>query len=226
MESWLVAGAGTVVCGVLIALLVMAVVVSARKERERQQTLGRWAAQHGWHVTHHPKVAWGRRMPGRNRRGVSLALSGRIGGRPVTIAEYSYTQTSTSADNRSQSSTTYRHVLMIARLARPAATVAVFRRGAMSRFGRSLFGDRATAIGYEPFDSAYRVAADDARLVRTVLVPQLVTEHIAGHLPDWSLEGDELLTFRDGRIEDTATILPGFAPLLRVADLIDAYSQR
>jgi hypothetical protein len=98
---------GCVFCvGGFITLIVVSAVVANRRERARQDALRQWAAQHGWQVAQRPTVDWGRRMPGRNPRGVTLALSGTTGG----------------------------------------PTIAVFRRGAMSRFGRSLFGNRATAI--------------------------------------------------------------------------------
>jgi hypothetical protein len=108
------------------------------------------------------------------------------------------------------------------RLRRPGPTIAVVRRGAMSRLGRSLFGDRATAIGYEPFDRAYRVTAGDPRVVRSVLGRDLVAEQVAGWLPDWSLYGDELLAFQEGRIGEPTSIPAQFGPLLRVADLVEA----
>jgi hypothetical protein len=96
--------------------------------------------------------------------------------------------------------------------------MAVVERGALSRFGRVLFGDGATAVGQEDFDRAYRVVSKDPR---AVLSPGLVAEHVAGRLPEWSLHGNELLTYRGGRIGDPATIPDQFTPLLRVAALLD-----
>jgi hypothetical protein len=217
---------GGVVCvGGFIALAIVLAVVAARRERERKEGLRRWATYNGWTMTLRPAVDWGRRLPGRNRRGVTLALSGTVDGRPVTIAEYYYTETTTSTNangSSTSSSTTYHYVLLLARLNRPGPTISVYRRGALSKFGRSLFGDRATAIGHEPFDSEYRVAAKDASVVAHVLRPALVQEHIAGRLPEWSLEGQDLLTYRRGLIGDPATIPGQFAPLVRVATLLDS----
>jgi hypothetical protein len=110
------------------------------------------------------------------------------------------------------SSTTYHYVLLVARLNRPGPSISVYRRGALSKFGRSLFGDCATAIGHEPFDIEYRVAAKDASVVPYVLRLALVQEHVAGRLPEWSLEGQDLLTYRRGLIGDAATIPVQFAP--------------
>jgi hypothetical protein len=226
VDSSLVIAGGAVCFGSLIALIVVLAVVSHRREKARQQALELWAMQHEWQISRRPQVDWGRRMPGRNKRGVTVALSGMIRGRPATIAEYYYTYTTTSTDSSGRSSSTtrtYHYVLMVVPLRQPHPTVAVFRRGTMSRFGRALFGDKATALGYEPFDSEYRVAANDPRLVRSVLGPALVNEHIAGRLPDWSLEGRELLSFREGRIGEPASIPGQLEAVIRVADLIEPH---
>ena len=211
---------GAVLCmGAVLAVVIPFAIVAQRREKARQQALALWATQHEWQVVPKPHVDWGRRLPGGNKRGVSLALSGVVGGRPVTIAEYSYTTATTT--NGTTSTTTHHFVLHVVVLREPMPTVAVYRRGGMSKLGRALFGDKATALGYEPFDRVYRVSAADPRLVRSVLLPALVTEHVAGRLPDWSLQGRELLSFRTGRIDDPATIPAELAPLVRVADLIE-----
>jgi hypothetical protein len=211
----------------VVVLIVVAAVVAARRERERQEALRLWAKRHGWQVVDRPQVDWGRRMPGRNRRGVSLALFGTMGGRPVAIGDYSYTTSSTSTDANGTShttTTTHHHVALVVRLRMPRPSVAVHRRGGGSKLWRSLFGDKATAIGYEAFDGAYRVNAPDPSLVRSVLGGALVAEHVAGRLPDWSVEGNELMTFIQGRIGAPDSIPAQLAPLLRVADLIEAHA--
>lgn len=219
---------GIACLGVVIVLVIIASVVAARRERERREALQVWAKRHGWQVVERPDVEWGRRMPGRNRRGVSLALFGTVDGRPVSIADYSYTTSSTSTDANGASqttTTTHHHVAVVVRLRMPRPTVAVHRRGGGSKLWRSLFGDRATAIGYEAFDSAYRVSAADPTLVRAVLGGPLVAEHVAGRLPDWSVEGNELLTFFQGRIGAPEQIPAQIGPLLRVAALLEAHTR-
>jgi len=213
---------GVVACfGVALALVITLAVWSSRRERARVDALGQWASGHGWTVATRPAVDWGQRMPGHNRRGVTLALSGGLGGRSVTIAEYFYTQTThhTRANAASTSTTrTYQYVLLVVRLQRPGPTMAVVERGALSRFGRVLFGDSATAVGQEDFDRAYRVVSKDPM---AMLSPSLVAEHVAGRLPEWSLHGNELMTYRGGRIGEPASIPDQFGPLLRVAELLD-----
>jgi hypothetical protein len=216
-------GIGVAVCfGGFITLVVVLAVIARRNERERQDALFQWATQHEWQMTRRPPVQWGRRLPGEHKRGVSLAINGTLAGRPVAIGEYSYTTTSSAGPNGATSTQTHHYVVTVVWLRRPVPTVAVFRRGSMSKLGRTLFGDRATAIGYEAFDNAFRVAANDPRLVPTVIRPSLVAEQLAGRLPEWSVEGQELLAWREGRIGDPHSIPAQFGPLLHVADLIES----
>jgi hypothetical protein len=212
---------GMVVCGgFVVALLVLLIVVAHRREKARRQALEQWALGREWQVVRHPRVDWGRRMPGHNKRGVTLSVSGVLHGRPATIAEYAYTTTTGNAGGPTTTET-HRFVLLVVVLGRAHPTMAVHRRGGFSKLGRTLFGDKPTAIGYEPFDRTYRVTAGDPGAVRSVLAPALVNGHVAGGLPLWSLEGRELLTYRVGRIGDPATIPAQLEPLLRVADLIE-----
>jgi hypothetical protein len=143
-------------------------------------------------------------MPGRGRRGVSLILSGLVHGYTVSVAEYSYTQTSTSTT----------------RLPPPGPPVEVAARHGLSKLGRALFGDRPTALGYEPFDRVFRIAAKDPAAARQLVGPVLAGEHIAGRVPPWSLRGVELLTYQSGHLTDPARVPDLAAPLVRVATLL------
>ncbi|MGN9912781.1 hypothetical protein ACTMTJ_35130 [Phytohabitans sp. LJ34] len=204
----------------LVALLVLAVVHGVRQERRRVEALRAWAHAHQWRIVDSPQpVGWTSRVPGRNRRGVSRALVGVQQGHHVSVAEYRYTET-TSTSNNSTSSTTHHFIVVVVHLDRPGATIAVQHRGALSKLGRSIFGDRATALGDERFDSRWRVSADDPTIVRGFLGPALVAEHIAGRVPHWSLQGTELVTYEHGRLTDPSRIPALVAPLLRVASLL------
>ena len=97
-------------------------------------------------------------------------LSGVVDTYPVSVAEYSYTRTSTSTtrnadgtSSTSTSSTTYHFVVVVVRLPRPGPSVEVQPRHGLSKLGRAIFGDRATAIGYEPFDRAFRICGQGSR---------------------------------------------------------------
>src|SRR5262249_29374438 len=140
----------------LVSLLAWAIVTAVRRERARRAALQAWAARYGWKYYENPRTAWQRRMPGRGR--VHLMLSGVLEGFAVSVADYSYTETRSSTTSNadgtsstSTSSTTYHYVAVVVRLPYPAPVRAVQPRHGLSKLGRALFGDRATAIGYEPF---------------------------------------------------------------------------
>lgn len=204
----------------LVALLVVAVVRGVKQERRRVEALRGWARAHGWRFVDAPRdVGWTSRMPGRNRRGVKLAMVGVQQGHQVSVAEYRYTETTTNSNNTT-SSTSHHFIVVVVHLDRPGATIAVQRRGAISKLGRTIFGDRATALGDERFDSQWRVTTPDPAVVRGFVGPALAAEHIAGRVPHWSVQGTELLTYERGRLTDPARVPALVAPLLRVASLL------
>lgn len=203
----------------VVVLLVVAIVVSARHERERQERIRRWAAHYGWHIAVSPVVDWERRLPGGNRRGVSLLVSGWMHNRHVGVAEYSYTTSST--DSRGSTSTTTHHfIVVVVRLAAAYPPLAVQPRGALSRLGRAMFGDKATATGHDMFDRGFRVQTRDPAYARAMVGPALITEHLAGRVPEWNLAGYDLLTWQSGMLDDPRRIPVLAAPLVRVADLL------
>ncbi|HEU4422203.1 MAG TPA: hypothetical protein VFR67_06635 [Pilimelia sp.] len=211
----------------LVGLIVVGAVVAVRRERRRREALRQWASRYGWTYVERPTTDWWSRLPGRNRWGVSLMLSGVMGGYPVSVADYSYTDTSTSTSHRadgtsstSSSSTTYHFVVVVVRLGRPGPTIEVWPRHGLSKLGRAIFGDAAAAIGYEPFDRAFRITAKDPAAARHLVGRSLVSEHLAGRVPAWSLRGTELLTYQRGRLGDPAAIPGMAAPLVRVATLL------
>jgi hypothetical protein len=210
-------------CAVLVALLVVGIVYSIRQERRRMEAIRAWAYAHRWRIVERPQAAWVSRMPGRNRRGVSLALVGVEQGHQVSVAEYKYTTTSSSTNasgHSTSSSTTHHYIVTVVHLDVPAAAIAVQQRGGLSKLGRSIFGDRPTALGDERFDSQWRVSAKDPATVRGFIGPMLAEEHIAGRVPSWSIEGNELITYQNGRLTDPAVIPALVAPLVRVASLL------
>ncbi|MEH1130656.1 hypothetical protein [Micromonospora sp. CPCC 206061] len=211
----------------LIAFVVVATVLGVRHERRRRAALRDWARRHGWRYVEEPRVDWMSRMPGTSRRRVTLALTGVLNGREVTVADYSYirssTSTTTGADGHSStstSSTTHHFVVVVVSLPEPGPTLAVERRGGLSKLGRAILGDKPTALGDEQFDSKFRLTGPDPDTIRRYVGPALVAEHIAGRVPPWSLYGSQLLTYYEGSIDDPERI-PAFAePLVRVAHLL------
>lgn len=174
----------------VVALIVVLVVVSARRERARQARIRQWAANRGWTVTTRPGAfEWTSRLPGGNRRSVSLILSGTAYGRPVGVAEYTYTTESMTDSSGNRSTTTHHLIVTLVRLPVSYAPVAVQPRGALSRLGRAIFGDRAASTGHEDFDRQFRVQTKDPATSRALVGPALIAEHLAGRAPPWSIGG-------------------------------------
>jgi hypothetical protein len=164
------------------------------------------------------------RLPGHSQRGVSLMVSGRYHGQLVSVAEYFYTTESESmadSQGRRSTTTTVHHLIVTAvRLNRSYPPLAVQPRGALSRLGRSMFGDNAAATGHAAFDRRFRVRTRHPALAHSLLGPALITEHLAGRVPEWSLAERDLLTWQSGQIKSPDQIVTFAAPLVRVAQLL------
>jgi hypothetical protein len=214
-------------CAVLVVLIVVGIVVSVRRDRQRRAALQHWAAQHGWTYTDKPKVEWARRLPGTRSRGVMLMLSGVLDGYPVSVADYYYQTESTSTTSNasggtstSTSTTTHYLIVVVVRLGRPGPTVGVAPRHGLSKLGRAMFGDGKTALGHEQFDRAFKVSTKDPAAGRQLVGPLLAAEHLAGRVPAWSLHGADLLSYRQGQLKDPARIVELARPVIRVATLL------
>jgi hypothetical protein len=198
------------VLGVLgvAAFLVWVTVAGGRAERWRLERIRLWAASNGWTVTERPAVDWAARL---GTGDVDVLVSGTASGRPVGVAEFTW--------KGGEDSTTYLVVTVRLDVAYPP--LGVVSRGALSRLGRKVFGDDATATGHGAFDRQFRVQTGNPALARTLLGPALIAEHLAGRIPTWSLAGQDLLTWEYGQIEDPNKIVALAAPLVRVAELLD-----
>lgn len=207
--AW-IAGSGVFFGGLLLLLIVQGNKVS-NAERERKVRLWQWAAANGWQIQEHASAPWTDRLPGHNRRGLGVMVTGMIGGHWVTVAEYSYTDTEN----------TYRFIVVRIMLDRPHPSLAVQRRGLASQFERALFGDKPTATGNVLFDARYAITATDRAAAKAMVGPPLIAAHIQGWLPSWSLVGNELLTYiKAGKFQDPKQIPAYAGPLLRVANLL------
>lgn len=162
-------------------------------------------------------------LPGRDRRTVSVVLSGVLDGYPVTVAEYSYTTSShgTDASGSSTRSTT-RHDLSVAvvRLRQAYPPVEVGPRRAASRLSRSLFGDGKISTGHPEFDRRFKIGSTDPVMARALVGAALVSAHLADGVPAWSLDGEELMTYRQGLLPEPDDVMPLVTPLLTVAHLL------
>lgn len=225
MDAVVVAGGLLVCVAVPVAVVVLAVVLGRRRERERREALQAWASANGWTIVSRPDVDWSSRLPGRNRRGVTLALTGPLWGRRASVADYSYTETSTTSTPDGQGgathgtrSTTHHFTVLVVHLDRPSPYLGVQPRGTLSKWGRALFGAGAT-LGHERFDKDFRVVGEPAGSPYP-LSPALLAAHVDGVVPAWTLQGTDLMTCTPGRLKDPATIPHLLGSLYRVADLL------
>lgn len=207
-----------IVIALFIGVPVVLITVAVRAERRRKRALWQWATQHGWMFAEHSWAQWVSRLPGGGRRALGVTMSSMLGGRWVTVAEHSYTTTTSSGD--STTTQTHHYIAVVVVLDRPLPAVAVTGRGAMSKVGRALLGDRPTATGYAGFDARFRIKSADPNFARWLVGKPLIDAHLAGVVPDWSLVGQELLTYRPGRLRDPNAIPALAAPLAQVADLL------
>jgi hypothetical protein len=220
-ELAIAAGACLVPFALLVALLV---VVARQRARRRRADLQAWARANGWTLVARPVVDWGALLPGGNKHGVSLAMSGMLWGRQTSIGEYSFSETITTStpDGQGGSATgtttnTHQYVVVVLHLDRPSGYLGVQPRGVLSRWGRTLFGV-GSSIGHEPFDRQFRVVGDRAAAAYP-LPDALVAAHVEGTVPPWTLYGTELMTCYPGRI-DLDRVAGLAAPLHAVATML------
>ncbi len=211
------------VCGLLIVALIAGVIVlivfGVRREKQRRQRLAGWALANEWTLQLQPQNNWAPLLPGHNKRGVQLALTGYVNGRVVTVAEYQYTTTTSSGDGGT-STTTHHYVVVTMQLPRAYPPMSVTPRGGLSKLGRSLFGEGRAVTGNTVFDERFRISTRYPEAIPAVIGPYLIAAHLAGQVPVWTVSGDLLLYHFPGVIKDPASI-PGWAALLPVvADLL------
>jgi hypothetical protein len=216
---------GAVLCFLLFvvfaALGAAGAVVRRSVVRRRQRGLREWAEHNGWTYAETPHTDWGSRLPGGDPAGVRHALSGTVDGRAVVVGEYAYSYTSRLASTTdSRRTITYEFVVATVSIAHQYPAFGVHRRDAWSKLGRSLAGGGEPVLGYEPFDRQYYLVADNPVDISRWLTPPLVTEHVEGRAPLWSLRGRDLLIYREGRIFDPERILVAAQEAVRMAQFL------
>ncbi|WP_067796773.1 hypothetical protein [Nocardia beijingensis] len=214
----------------VVVLMAVAIPLSIHAELSRKAAIRQWAAANGWTFAESGRAQWTARLPGHNSRGLGVILSRQLGGRWVTVAEYSYRTTSSSSSSTTDctttttttTTTTHHFVVALVLLDRMYPPIGVVPRGMLSQMGRALFGDKPTATGNALFDSQYKIVTADPGCAKALLGPPLIGAHIARAVPPWTLAGAELLTYvrTSGALRDPTTI-PGYVePLLHVAELL------
>jgi hypothetical protein len=148
-------------------------------------------------------------------------MSGAVEGRAVTVGEYAYSYTSRlESTTESRRTITYEFVVATVPLTDRYPAFGVHRRDVWSKLGRSLLGGGEPALGYEPFDRQYYIVADNPMDIRRWLTPPLVTEHVEGRAPLWSLRGGDLLVYREGRASAPERILVAAQEAVRMAQFL------
>jgi hypothetical protein len=163
----------------------------------RWAQLRAWAHANAWTIVAKPVVDWGARLPGGNKHGVTLALTGSVGGRRTSVGEYSFEESVTT--RAGTTITTHEYVVLVLHLDRPSGYLGVLPCEVLERWGRSLLGVGAP-LGDDAFDDRHRVVGDPATAAYE-LPGELVAAHIAGAVPPWTLYGTELVTWYPGRID-------------------------
>jgi hypothetical protein len=197
---------GVVVAG--IGAFAGAMVASGRSEKQHRQRLADWARGHGWRLVERPGVDWADRLPGRWRdRQTTDALFGTVEGREVAVAEV---RVMPPRNGRVTIQQPRKYTAYMVKLRGALQPVEVARRRPAEKFGLAL------EAGIEAFGHIVTGAAPET------LPAQLVTEHTAGILPDWSVVGDELITWRTGPIEVPDPVPTELIGVLRIAELLEA----
>lgn len=206
-----------VVLAVVVVVAGLAVSRLERGEQARRRRLVAWARHREWAADDRPAPGppWTARLPGRNRDGVTLVLSGPVDDVPVTVSEYWY------RTRQGRGSTAYRLVVVLVRLPEPYPAIEVAERGTVSRLARSVFGEGHVEAGDAAFDERFTLRSAVPATARALVGPALVAAHLAGRVPLWQLDGDELMTFREGQLRDPDDEIEQLVrPLLEVARLI------
>jgi hypothetical protein len=198
------------VAGVVLILLVW------QYDQARKSGLRKWALANDWRYVRRPAIDWSGRVRDGFTGPVAFALYGVVAGRPVAIAEC-FLSKQNSAKQEPEP-----FVLLMAGLREPVPAVAVHRRLDWERTERRLALDRPTFVGDDVFDQEYRVVAPDSAAARAVVGPALIAAHVAGKLPDWSVRGTEVLTYRAGDVGMFTSIPNQFTSVMLIADLIEA----
>jgi len=205
-------------CVVSAALVAIIAVYSVRSRRRHRDRMRQWADRHGWTFTSHPDVDWGRWLPGGNRHGVGDMLSSVLHGRPVSVAEYSVTDASDGTTTN-----THYHVVIVTALARSLPSTQLEARGGVSRLKSRLVGPGDCATGNADFDRAFRLRSSEPAAVPQWFSAPLIAAHLSGRVPvPWSVQGNQLLYHRPGRLDPNE--IPGHAAaILPLATMLDGH---
>lgn len=187
-----------------LVLVVLAVVLARRHERERRDLLATWADARNWTATFgHVRVPWLDRLPGRDPRGIRMIFTGVRGDRRVSVAEYVHRaiETSASAGHQPQPQRgSHSCIVCVVHLPERYPPIEVLHRGSGSRLLRRLGHGADVPTGDPDFDESFRIRSDQPLAVPALVGPELMGAHLADEVPTWSLAGQDLVAFWSGRL--------------------------
>lgn len=188
----------TVVAVLFLGFLVVAILA----ERRRREALQRFAASRGWTYVDRDRELVRRYSGPPFGRGSSRqahhVLRGSHEGRPVTIFDYQYEESSGSGSDRS--TTTYRFAVYAVDLGVRTPGLVVDPENLLERLAGRLLGTDIE-LESEEFNRAFRVNSPDRRFASAVLHPRMM-EHLL-RLPEvgWRLEDDAMLLVERGQFD-------------------------
>lgn len=209
--------------GLAVVAPVVLILVTMRNDQQRRNALWEWTTANSWTCTQNAHANWTARLPGGTKGRLGLAMTGQLGGRWVTVADYYHQTTRTTFDsdnNPSKKVTTHHYNVVVVHLDRPYPPIAVVPRSPLSQLARAAFGDKPTATGNSDFDSRYRIHTSEPDYARWLIGKPLIDAHLSGTATHWSLSGHELLTYHAGRLQNPDAIPALAAPLLHIANLL------
>jgi hypothetical protein len=217
--------AGAVLAVIVIGIVLL--VIGAVVQQAELKDLKDWATAREWEVLETPRGGpWLTALPDQGRGEVRLELRARVGtaagGRPATIAWYTWqTRThGTDANGHSVTNTRTHHATAyVTDLPRPLPDLAVVQRGLGSSLARSLGLSSAPDTGLADFDEHFRIDTEAGREVVTLLPPGLLEALLTGAVPPFACRAGQLVVRDDQRLapERIDLVLPSFG---RLVDLI------
>ena len=192
--------------GLGVAVAAGALAVIRFRVLAARRALDRWDAQAGWSpVTGRTEWPW----PDPGAVTVRTALGSVAQGHPVVVGELSWTSDGLRGSTDRSAGTGQ---FAIVRLPREYPSASVHRRRQAPR-------ERA---GEDEFIRQFRVVLDDMSLGGRLTDPALHEAHVAGRIPPWTLEGDEIYTVvATGRPLRPAAVADLTARMVLLVELLD-----
>lgn len=211
-----------------VALVLGAIVVMAalawfawKKEQARKAALQAYATAQGWTYVADDRSQVDREgtpfQHGSSRRARNV-LSGELGGRPFTAFDYSYVTESGSGKDRRR--TTHRFTVLCLRLPSALPTLSVTQENVLHKIGGAL-GFADIELESEDFNRRFRVTSSDRKFAYDVLHARTMGALLQQPEVDMRVQGNEIITWRGGRLEAEALAAQSAPPAVLVDGIPD-----